>query len=177
LGDKDTEPHGVHRPAKDCKPISSAAASFLEKLVDDRHILVTDSLLDYPSGIAIPIESNFRKTAFVGTTYQGPLLFDSPFAVKQGGHMVFQKIWRYCEHDGVPHVNADIIAYWESLNGKWYRSIAGTPVDHYLTLASGTANTAIRNWLVDTTDGVEPLEQAGVELSIYLTDTGPTSCF
>jgi len=175
MNTNENEPQGFLRPPKRCKPISNEAATFLEGFVGNRQIFVTSTFRDYPEGIAIAPESDFHRTAFVGTTYQGPQLVEGPFAVREGGHLVFQKTWRYCEHDGNPHINADIIAYWEGLNGKWYRSIAGMPVDHYLTLASGTANTVIRDWLVDTTEGVESLKNTGIELSIYLTDTGPTS--
>lgn len=55
--------------------------------------------------------------------------------VPQGAPIVVVRLLRYCEHDGIPHYNADDQIIFPTLEGAIYRFSRKNAPDHYIALS------------------------------------------
>ena len=55
------------------------------------------------------------------------------------GPVFLLKNYRYCDHDGSPHFNADGYAFWEDDEGRAWKASARDAPDHYRSIVAGTA--------------------------------------
>jgi len=55
------------------------------------------------------------------------------------GRVFLLRNYRYCEHNGSPHFNADDYAFWEDREGRPWKASARDATDHYRNIVAGTA--------------------------------------
>lgn len=55
------------------------------------------------------------------------------------GEVILVRRYRYCEHDGSPHFNADNQLLWSDATGRAWQATPANAPDHYIAVISGTA--------------------------------------
>ncbi len=89
-----------------------------------------------------------RDTPFVavclstGDTAQRPFTYEGIY-IPEGSDIIIQRVFRYCEHNGTPHLNADDVLYFPDKKGNIIRIFRNDAPDHWLKIAGFSGLTHI----------------------------------
>lgn len=99
---------------------------------------------------ALPDKCEYRfigaclSTSATLTTATADYLVDGEKILKSE-HVIIQRGFRYCEHDGYPHINADDYVIFVDEKGAVWRIHRDSSSDHYIGIATWVGSDTIAN--------------------------------
>jgi len=114
--------------------VESGTLCGLGSLVElGQYRVITDPSL-LPTEIENYCGTDYRCTLLIGTQHES----QSSDVYSAHGNIFLVKTLRYCEHNGQPHFNADVRAYWDGDGSTCWMASSRESPDHYRRATYGT---------------------------------------